>query len=614
MQKKVLIHSSQTIPEEKYDLIFNWDGSTDNGSEISIPERIESDSDHYKEEFLKWIYSLENLNFKNRTLSSYLKIRSDFSLWQTSLLFEKSKWKSPGLYSVFQLLALNDLLNTIDAIGQIDINIPDQQSTKCIKDWCRENKIQYINLSINSEKSITFSGFVKKMPYIFQALAWLIRYFLRIKKIKFFIRKDSSIPNNDLSIISYFFNVNSEKFDNGIFYTSYWTELHNILSNSKKKTNWFHIFQRSNKFKNLEEATLKIKNINTEESQKHYLIDNFLSYRIFFKIIIDYFRVYGKSHSFFSFTKKYFSINSKGINFFKVLEHDWKCSIFGKTAIAGCLYLNIFEEIFSRSANQKIGLYLMENQAWERCLVYAWKKNFSGKIIGVPHTLITFWDLRHFFTKKHLRSKHNYEPDGIAVNGNFSRNMMLGSGFQESQLFSVEALRFQYLLDIKKTLKPKQNKLSRILILGDCDFEVTMKLLNMVSCLPKKLLSDLKIILKPHPLALITKNDFHKFTFEISTLSIGELIDSYDIAFTSNPTVASVDVFLSNKKTLIMQDYSSFNMSPLRGVDGVSFISSPSDLEEEITKNFETPKRKISDFFELNKELKNWKKLLDIEV
>jgi len=55
-------------------------------------------------------------------------------------------------------------------------------------------------------------------------------------------------------------------------------------------------------------------------------------------------------------------------------------------------------------------------------------------------------------------------------------------------------------------------------------------------------------------------------------------------------------------------------MSPLRGVDGVSFISSPNDLEEEIIKNFETPKRKISDFFELNKELKNWKKLLDIEV
>jgi len=614
MQKKVLIHSAQTIPEEKYDVILNWDSMSVNDSEVSIPEKIESDSDYYKEEFLKWIFSVENLNFNNSKLSSLLKIRSDFSLWQTSLLFEKSKWKSPGLYSVFQLLALNDILNTIDTIEQIDINISDHKSAKCIKGWCRKNKIQFRSLSNNVENFISFSSLIKKMPYIFQALAWLVRYFMRIKKIKFWIRKHSSLLNNELSIFSYFFNINSEKFDNGIFYTSYWTELHNTLSDSKKKTNWFHIFQKSKNFENLEEARVKIKNINNEESQKHYLIDNFFTYRIFFKIFIDYFRVYRKSHSLLHFSKKYFSINDQGINFFKVLEHDWKCSISGKTAIAGCLYLNIFEEIFRKSPNQKIGIYLMENQAWERCLVYAWKKNFSGKIIGIPHTLITFWDLRHFFSKKHLESKHNYEPDSIALNGNFSRNMMLDSGFQDSKLLSVEALRFLYLLDIKKTSKPKQNKLSRVLILGDCDFEVTMKLLNLFSCLPKKLLSDLKIIFKPHPLAVITKSDFHKFPFEISTLSIGELVDSYDIAFTSNPTVASVDVFLSNKKTLIMQDYSSFNMSPLRGVDGVSFISSPNDLEEEIIKNFETPKRKIIDFFELNKELKNWKKLLDIEV
>ena len=116
MQKKVLIHSAQTIPEEKYDVILNWDSMSVNDSEVSIPEKIESDSDYYKEEFLKWIFSVENLNFNNSKLSSLLKIRSDFSLWQTSLLFEKSKWKSPGLYSVFQLLALNEILNTIDTI------------------------------------------------------------------------------------------------------------------------------------------------------------------------------------------------------------------------------------------------------------------------------------------------------------------------------------------------------------------------------------------------------------------------------------------------------------------------------------------------------------------
>ena len=73
---------------------------------------------------------------------------------------------------------------------------------------------------------------------------------------------------------------------------------------------------------------------------------------------------------------------------------------------------------------QKKGLYLLENQNWERALVHAWRRHGHGQLIGVVTTPIRYWDLRYFDNLSNsdelsnsTKSKLKLRPDFIALNG-----------------------------------------------------------------------------------------------------------------------------------------------------------------------------------------------------
>ena len=91
------------------------------------------------------------------------------------------------------------------------------------------------------------------------------------------------------------------------------------------------------------------------------------------------------------------------------------------------------------------------------------------KIIGVPHSTIRYWDLRHYDTQINKSLKDLPQPDMVAVNGPMAWNMLERAGYPMSHCFPVEALRYQYLnsqLSIRQRT-PQKNKVKRLLVLGD---------------------------------------------------------------------------------------------------------------------------------------------------
>jgi surface carbohydrate biosynthesis protein (TIGR04326 family) len=125
---------------------------------------------------------------------------------------------------------------------------------------------------------------------------------------------------------------------------------------------------------------------------------------------------------------------------------------------------------------------------------------------------------------------------------------------------------------------------------------------------------NVDILIKPHPLFPINCIDYPEIDFDVTSTSLGQLTSKYDIAFASNPTAAAVDIYLSEKKVLIMQSCNTFNMSPLRGCRGVEFVKTAEELAvclSEFTNdlNMSTDQN----FFFLNNELPKWKTLLNIQ-
>ena len=79
-----------------------------------------------------------------------------------------------------------------------------------------------------------------------------------------------------------------------------------------------------------------------------------------------------------------------------ILKKDWCDSMTGVTAMNNILLIHLFDRLMSVVPHQEQGYYLSENQSWERAFVHAWRKHRHGRIIGVAHSTIRYWDLRYY--------------------------------------------------------------------------------------------------------------------------------------------------------------------------------------------------------------------------
>ena len=85
------------------------------------------------------------------------------------------------------------------------------------------------------------------------------------------------------------------------------------------------------------------------------------------------------------------------------------------------------------------------------------------------------------------------------------------------------------------------------------------------------------------------------------------------IVLTTINTSASVDALYAGLKVITLLDEDQFNITPLKGVSGVSFIIDDEDLIKTLNNNsLEINNNKPEQYFWIDKDLKKWKKTLNI--
>ncbi len=613
--KKILICDASYKTESIYDQIYIWDSYSCN--HFSLPEIVEKKSDYLKSLYLDWVYVFGNLILENKTIKQHLRIRPKFSMWSMSLIVEKSSWKSPEIYSVFKLLAFEDSLD-IESIGQINVAISNTNATMDIKDWCEHRSLSFkncykttIGINTGSASRLSFLLHTIHAFYIFAKSA-----FITLKNYRITSKKEGNTMNA-VSFFSYLFNLNEEKLSQGVFDSSYWGKLQDLLKEDKIRVNWHHIFIKNSNTPSLGKAIglMNLFEKNSYMNDKHIIIQSLLSFKLLKKSFSDYIKISNAGLNLPpSKIKDKFRIRNGSIGFFHLLKNDWIGSISGASAVSNAIYLNLFESTISKLPEQTKGYYLMENQAWERALIYCWNNSQSSNLIGVQHSAISYWDLRYFSSKKYLRSLDLIEvpfPDYVALIGNASRKLYVDSGWSVDRIFKVEALRYLYLSGIQKPVFSNNTHNYRLLVAGDYKLENTNNLMRCLSSLPVEILKKYEIIVKPHPACPIDKKQWKKINFNIVNLPFSELIDDYDIALTSDSTSAAVDVYLSQKPVLILSSGSSFNLTPLRGCSGAKIIHSISELGSVLCQDVLTIELKTDNsFFYLNNKLLFWQELL----
>lgn len=615
--KSVLVWDEDSVPNDKEHLIILWRKFTSSESGfVSVPEVIETQAEKLRDRYLAFIGDISQKRHNNKRLVEILEFRKDFSYWWMTLLAEKCNWaKSPYIFDIISLFVLEDILESYPSEKLILVSA-NTKLALVVKRLCQKQKREFLwrdasqpnrkfrLLSLLGESTSTFIGGLHYgMQYI-----WERRALIGKRPVA------RDFEQKGILFVDYLINFNKSKFESGRYWSNYWTKLHDIFSFSRNSVNWLHLFIKHDGILTPCDADELVTRCNCSSTgnENHLLVDNWLSWTVIWRICGDYFRLLKHHLQLRRSVKEFFRPKGSSLDLWPLYKQDWINSFYGIAAIWNCIIYNLYESGLQQLPYQETGLYLQENQGWEIGFINAWRVAGHGRLIGVPHSTVRFWDLRYFHSQSVLSNRGPYRmpiPDYVAVNGPVSKQAYIDGQYPPEQLFEVEALRYLYLGEMQGS-SHGEGPVLRVLICGDYLAETNVTLMQIISASASIWSMDFCLTLKPHPSCFINIDDYPAIRPTITHSPLGELLSHADVVITSNITSAAVDAYCANVPVISLRDGNCLNMHPLRGLEGVTFFSDARELSDILHNRLSISPRKGQPYFFLDHDLPRWRTLI----
>jgi surface carbohydrate biosynthesis protein (TIGR04326 family) len=592
------------------------DASTDS---VSIPQLIEADAGNLRARYLAWVHEFGERQVQGRRLVDHLEVRPGFSFWWMTLLAEKCNFsKSPQITDAVRLMAFENWA-TGRAIEKVVLVSAKRPLAECIRLWCLESRIsfEWRRHTERSEPLPLGRRLRQCLPNVLQALIWLPRRLIQARPLRGVGLSQWKETKGDVTFFSYLFNLVPNAAAAGRFESRYWAHLPDELQRKGYPGNWFHLHVKDALLPDEAAAADAIRQFNKTAlgAQIHVTLEAFVSARVVFRTLLDAGRLAWKGRC---LLRPLSMPKAAGLHLWPLFEDDWRRSTFGLTAMSNALYLNLFEAALKMLPRQRVGVYLQENQGWEFALVHAWKASGHGLLVGAPHSTVRYWDLRYFFDPRSYRRGGVNDlplPDRAALNGKAVLDAYLQGGYPLASVAEVEALRYLHLKSaaagLNTTARPASSSL-RILVLGDYLMSNTLKQMRMLEAAMPLLPKGTIVTVKPHPACPLQSADYPGIRMEVTMAPVWELLTGCDVAYTSNATSAAADAHYAGVPIVSMLDADALNQSPLRGHEGVLFVSSPAGLAHALLASQAMPSSTAAgeDFFTIDLKLPRWQKLL----
>ena len=618
---------NQKIRTNKNDLILHWDKEEDINvsNRFSIINFAEKNSDYIKKIYLEWIHNIGNKEISRKPLLEKLNIRDKYNAWWHSYFVEKSNYEnSPQISDVIKLIAMQEWIKD-HKINKIIFYSKNKKLSECIKKFSINKKIIYKWKKIQSNRNIIIDKFFLKkfIPFEIKAIIWFFRKIKYGWDFRNYEVKDYKNIKSNVLFVDYFANMDKKSVADGKFKSSYWGLLVNKLIEESIHSSWLHIpldlGLNKKIFRNSREILEKLRQFNHSsfEFQNHVLIDCFLSPKIIFETLLDWFDLRKKGIN-IKLKKNFLLLED--LDLWPLFEDEWKDSIRGVSAIANCYNFNLFDIAFQKYNHKTKLIYLFEGQSWEYAMIQAWRNNQNGEIIGYAHASICYWDLRKFFSSNTLNNPKFPYPDKIALNGKLAKSIFSFNSIKNKYLINLEATRYLYInkyksknIILKKFNSKSDLNKKVLLVLFDYNEKFIINQLKILSEIRIFLDNYYLVKLKPHPAKIDFFKEHNKNNYQIIEDSLFSVINDVDVVFTSNTTSAALECFCLGKNIVSLIDKNELNLSPLRNVQGTLFITNSNELKGSL-KHFlsieDVNKKFNNDIFYLNKKLTGWMNLL----
>jgi len=593
---------------------WSWNECEDDEGVKSLIHYVEQHAEILREQFIGIINNVGQSFIDNKSVVEYFEVSPGFSIWWMSLLAEKSLYKSPHITDCIKVLALEKIIKeskteTIE-LYNIEPSIVDIIST-----LSKKIGVSCIIKSIFiSHKVQTKRKFYHSLPHFVRGLIFLLRNIKSRISLRSTDQFEWFSGKQATYFFSYFTHLEPTVFSSGHFNSQQWGPLPDKLIDEGFKLNWMHhlLYSKIVPDNHIGKKLLLLFNTDTKQQEKHAFLDSYLSIKLIFRVLFKWFHLFWLSIRLQGVDKN-FECKISDANLWPLLKEDWYTSFGGAVAMQNLFWFELFDVALRKLPRQKVGFFLFEGQGWERAFIHAWRKHEHGELIAVAHSTIRFWDIRYFDDIKRINNRFSKpHADRIAVNGPIAFNILIEAGYPIEQLVEVEALRYMNIVPSTISRNPYLHKKLKILVLGDVMPKFTSCMLHLLGKLPESILDNLDIVVKSHPGNLIVKNDYPNFFFTMTDTAISEILNEFDVVYGANPSSASLDAYLTGLPVIVDLQEGTLNMSPLRGLPGVKFVSTVSGFKVAIkTINSWSNTRYRDKYFHLERELPRWQSLIN---
>lgn len=595
-----------------------WSGFSEDASVVSLVEMVERQEADLKQRYFRWLDQFASRLVDGVPVHQHLRGRAGFSYWWSTLLAERSSWKSPSIFKVFRLLALEGL-HQEHRFESLTCAVSDPELLDLLRHWCRREGIR-LELAGSALGPVSNGGgsVYQGLPHWVQALLNFVRLAVRGMRVRA-PRESGGAADaaRPVGFVSYLFNLDVEKARNGDFQSAYWSALPSLLDQLGIPSRWLHIHVRGRAIPDTATAVEVVNCLNRKGSplQTHILLESVFSPRVGLGMLRDYVALV-QGYRRVRAGWEEFTIPGSRLSIWPILQQDWKTSVIGKIAMDHCFFYNCFEAYFGTAAKQSKLFYLMEGQGWERCLLHSWRSNQREPSIGVPHATIKDWDLRFAqYSEAIAESNGGLLPDLVAANGPAAVQRLVRHGVDPGRIRMVEGLRY---LDSRESMTTVGNRQFiahdaglRVLLLGESQERLNIHALGLMSAAAGRLPAGTSLLFKAHPLCFMDLSAWPNLSIERVQGTMGSCVNDYDIAVTSSCSSAAVDAYSAGKPVISIQDPEGFNMSPLRGMQCVRFVSTAEALLHEIKAAIGVNSSGPASFFKTEPALPAWRSLLE---
>jgi surface carbohydrate biosynthesis protein (TIGR04326 family) len=603
--------------------VFCWNGYEERGGALSLLRYVETHGERLRLKYVAWIHDLGESRIRGKRVIDHMALACGLSYWWLTVFVEQSPWKSPSITDALRLLALEEIL-LAQRPGKLRLVSANRQLNRALRILCRNLGVacEWEPLPRKPFWQRSVGELYRALPQRVQALISLTRYLCSRWPLRHTDRSGWFGGDRSLLLCSYFIHLDQKSCSNGIFHSRHWERLPQLLHASGYLTNWIQHYLQSIVVPDTLLARNWVHRFNQQRQTQgfHVFLDAYLSWRGVFRVLKAWVGLVRVSIQ-LQGIERFFQPRESSCSFWPIMRRDWRASVGGPAAISNLLWIELFDAALRDLPRQNTGLYLCENQAWERAFIHAWRKHEHGRLIAVPHSTVRFWDLRYFQDARTLRSQSPYplpQPNLVALNGRAAVDAYLSVDYPKESIVECEALRYGYLNGLPK--RPSASALSadgiRVLILGDYSQTSTIKLLELIEEASAHLRSPITYTIKPHPNYQVKVQDFPSLRLNVVNDPLGQILGDFDIACSCNATSAAVDACLAGLPVIVMLDGTDLNFSPLRGRPGVRFVATDADLAEALQQDPRCGSESVNqqDLFFLDPQFPRWARLLGLRA